>query len=117
MVILDPEDMAEDIRKRYDALVGIEQLAVEEIMDAFDYSLERALDIVESHDYDFHYKTTLADLAYEFVHEHGWEPFVNWDPDTVAALEPYIDYDKLGAELCEDGYRETSCGVVRVLVI
>ena len=43
MVILDPEDMAEDIRKRFDALVGLEQLAVEEIMDAFGYSLERAL--------------------------------------------------------------------------
>ena len=114
MVILDLEDMAEDIRTRYDALTGLEQLAVEEIMDAFDYSLERALDIVESHDYEFHYKTTLADLAYEFIHEYGWEPFINWDPDTVEALEPYIDYNKLGAVLSEDGYRETSSGVIRV---
>lgn len=65
MVILDRESMAEDVRERYDVLSARERQVVEALMEAGDYSLEEALDMVESGVYDFYFEddTTLAMLV------------------------------------------------------
>ena len=122
MANMDRENMAVDIKKslkkRFDALSDWEQQAMGALMEARGYSIKQALDIVESGEFEFYPGiTSLEVLAYRFIHEHAWSAFLDWDPDTVDALEPYIDYDKLGAAFYADGYRETSSGVVRVLIV
>ena len=110
MVNLDRENMAEDIRKRFDNLLDYEQLAIAAFMEVGDYSIEEALDIVESGDYEFYPGVdSMADLAYEFIHEYG---MFGLNPDTLEKIGPYIDYEKLGSDLSVDGYCKTSYGIV-----
>jgi len=110
MANMDRENMAEDLKKRFDALSDREQRAVDAIMEARDYSIEEALDIVESGDYEFYYRATLADVAYKLVNDHGW---FDIEPDTLVKISPYIDYDKLGSDLYADNFCDTSFGIIR----
>ena len=110
MVNLDRENMAEDVKKRVDALSEYGQRAVEAIMEALDYSIEEALTIVESDGYEFYPEIfRLADLAYKFVQEGYFG-----DPKDMGTLANYIDYKQLGADLRFDGCEETSLGVIRI---
>ena len=105
MVNLDRENMAEDVKKRVDALSEYGQRAVEAIMEA-----EEALTIVESGGYEFYPEIfRLADLAYKFVQEGYFG-----DPKDMGTLANYIDYKQLGADLRFDGCEETSLGVIRI---
>jgi len=54
MITLDRESMAEDVKRRLDALAWGGRLAVEAIVETEAYSLEEALKIVESGGYEFH---------------------------------------------------------------
>jgi len=54
MASLVRENMAEDIKKRFDVLTNWEQQAIEALMESEDYSIEEALDIVESGKYEFY---------------------------------------------------------------
>jgi len=111
MAKLDYENMTEDIKKRFGVLSEYEQQAVDAIMEARDYSIEEALDTVESGDYGFYPEIfSLTDLAYELVQEGFFG-----DPKTMGMLVNYIDYEKLGEDLCRyDNYIETSLGLVRI---
>jgi len=120
MVKLDRENMVEDIRKRvkkrlikrFDALSDWEQQAMGALIEAGDYSIDQALDSVENGEFEFYSDiTSLADLAYRFVHGGEWG-----DPSILEKIGPYIniDYDKLASDLYEDGYRKTSFGIVRL---
>ena len=115
MAKLDRENMAEDVRERFDELSDYEQRAIEAIMEARDCSIEEALDIVESGDYDFYPEfTSMADIAYELVHEYG---LFGIPSDILAKIDPYIDYDKLGLDISvsdDSDYYDTSFGIVRI---
>jgi len=105
-------NMAEDVKKRFDALLDFEQRAVEAIMEAWDYSIEDALDVVESGRYGFCPGiTSMADLAYKHIHDRGW---FGIDPHTLAKIGPYIDYDRLGEILYDAGHRVTSFGAILI---
>lgn len=123
MTYLDREDMAEDLRERYDALTDYEQRAVCAILEVLDYgdlpdsdnpdecALMAALEYVESGDYEFYDDVaTMADLAYKLVHEH--DLFFAVDTYCLDKLLPYIDYEKLGLDLYNEGYCDTSYGVI-----
>ena len=104
MAKLDYGNMAKGIKKRFGVLSEYEQQAVEAIVEVWDYSLEEALEIVESDDYEFHPEiSTLVDLAHKFV-----------NPRAIGLLEDYINYEKFAADLYEDNYRETSLGVIQI---
>jgi len=110
MANLDRENMAEDVKKRFDALSEYERQAVEAIMEATDYSIEEALDYVERGDFEFYSEIfSLADLAHTLVEEGYFG-----DPKAMGVLLDYVDYDWFGSDLRHDGYTETSLGVVRV---
>jgi len=110
MAYLDRESMSEDTRKRYDALTDYEQRALAAILEAETVSIEEALEIVENKTYEFFPDiTTMADLARKLVHEEEW-----YDPYTVAKLDPFIDYVKMGVDLYRDGYCATCFGVIVV---
>ena len=111
MTTLNRENMVKNVKKRFEALSKYEQKAVEAIMEALDYSIEEALDTVESGDYGFYPEIfSLADLAHELVQEGFFG-----DPKTMGVLVNYIDYEKLGEDLCRyDNYIETSLGLVRI---
>jgi len=107
---LDYESMAEDIRGRFDALTEYEQWAVAAIMEAYDDSLEGALETVERGDFDFYPGIySLGDLAYYLV-EKGYFG----DLETLGPLVKHIDYSGLGETLRQDCYVATSQGVVRL---
>ena len=108
MAYLDRESMAEDTRKRYDALTDYEQRAMAAIMEASTVSIEEALEIVESKTYEFFPDiTTMGDMARKLVREEDW-----YDPYTVSRLSPYVDYDKMGVDLYTEGYCDTRFGVI-----
>jgi len=110
MITLDRENMAEDVKRRLDALTEYEQQAVEAIVEAYDYSLEEALDVVEEGEYDYYPDVyTLEDLARVYVQEGAYG-----DPKAIGQLMDYIDYDKLGALLSYYDWRETSLGVIQI---
>ena len=70
------------------------------------YSIEDALDI---YDYTEYYpRMTLEDVAEELVDDGVFGDI----PETI---KHYIDYEKLGRDLCLDGYVETPKGVFRYL--
>ena len=54
MVKLDRESMAEDVKKRFDALSEYDQQAVEAIVEVWDYDIENALEVVESGQFVFY---------------------------------------------------------------
>ena len=108
MAYLDRESMAEDTRRRYDALTDYEQRALAAVMEAETVSIEEALEIVENKTYDFFPEiTSMADLARKLVREEEW-----YDPYTVSRLDPYVDYDKMGVDLYDEGYCDTRFGVI-----
>jgi len=108
MAYLDRESMAEDTRRRYDALTDYEQRALAAVMEAETVSIEEALEIVENKTYDFFPEiTSMADLARKLVREEEW-----YDSYTVAKLDPYIDYVKMGVDLYREGYCVTRFGVI-----
>jgi len=120
MANMDRENMAVDIRKRvkkrlmkrFVALSDWEQQAMGALMEAGGYSIDQALAIVEVGEFEFYPGiTSLADLAYRFVHGGAWG-----DPGILEKIGPYIniDYDKIALDLYEDGYRKTSSGIVRL---
>jgi len=108
MAYLDRESMSEDTRRRYDALTDYEQRALAAVMEAETVSIEEALEIVENKTYDFFPEiTSMADLARKLVREEEW-----YDSYTVAKLDPYIDYVKMGVDLYREGYCVTRFGVI-----
>ena len=113
MVKLDRESMGEDVRKRFDVLSYYKQCAVAAIMESEGYNIEKALDVVESGNYDYYPGiTSMADLARELIHGHGW---FNIDLDTLVKTGRYPDYNKLGSDLYDYGFFVTNYGVVRIL--
>jgi len=110
MANLDRENMTEDVKKRFDALTENEQEIVEVIVEAWDYSIEEALDVVETGDYEIYPKiTSMADMAYDLV-QRG----VYGDLEVIGELVDCIDYEKLGEVLRLKDYAETSQGVLRI---
>ena len=122
MADMDRENMAADIRKRvkkrlmkrFVALSDWEQQAMGALMEAGGYSIEEieeALDIVENGDFEFYPEIfSMADLARELVEEGCFGK-----PKAMGDLLDYVDYDRLGSDLRQDGYTETSLGVIRIV--
>ncbi len=110
MAKFERESLAEDVRMRFDELSGHEQCAMKVIMGAWDYSIEDALDIVESGDYDFYPGIKRMDTLAHVLIQQG----LFGDPEEMGALRCYIDYEELSAFLRDAGYIVTSLGVVRI---
>ena len=91
--------MVKDVKKSFDVLPDRGQQAVEAIMEAWGYSLEEAVEIVERGDYEFYPGIFTFELAKAGCSE---------------MLAEYIDYERLSADLYHDNYRETDLGVVQI---
>ena len=108
MGYLDPEAMSEDARREYDALTDEEQRAMAAILEVESCSIAEALLIIRNKTYEFYPDiTSMGEMARKLVHEEDW-----YDPYTVAKLDSYIDYDKLGIDLYTEGYCDTRYGVI-----
>jgi len=114
MAKLDYRRMTWDAMQRLSWLTDYEQQAVAAIMEAEDYSIEEieeALDIVENGNFEFYPEIfSMADLARELVEEGCFGK-----PKAMGELLDYVDYKKLGEDLRQDGYTETSLGIVRIV--
>ena len=110
MANLNRENMAADIKKRFDDLSSLEQCAVNAIMGAYDYSIEDALTIVEDGDYDFYPGIKRMDTLAHVLIQEG----LFGDPEEMGAVRSYIDYEGLSAFLRDAGYIVTSLGALRV---
>jgi len=112
MTYLDRESMAEDIRRRYDALTDYEQRVLAALLEVTDYELEETLDYVERGEYEFWAGVdSMAELAYKLVHDWEWG-----DPTVLENLDHYIyvDYEKLGEDLFAHGWRKTIHGMIKI---
>ena len=114
MVKLDYKRMTWDAWQRLNALTDYEQQAMGALMEAGGYSIEEiegALNIVENGDFEFYPEIfSMADLARELVEEGCFGK-----PKAMGDLLDYVDYDRLGEDLRQDGYTETSLGVIRIV--
>jgi len=87
-----------------------EHCAAKAIMEAWDYSIEDALTIVENGDYDFYPGIKRMDTLAHVLIQEG----LFGDPEEIGAVRCYIDYEGLSAFLHDAGYIVTSLGTVRV---
>jgi len=110
MANLDRENMAEDIRERFDELSGYEQCAIKAIVEVEGYSIEDALTIVENGDFDFYPGIKRMDTLAHVLIQEGFFG----DPEEMGAVRCYIDYKGLSAFLRDAGYIVTSLGALRV---
>lgn len=101
------EDINE-LAERYETLNSDEQDAVMAVIESAGYSLEEALDLVESENYTLYSDCyTLEELA-KTLFDDG----IFGDKKEMGILVNYIDFESLGNDLGLDGYTETSRGII-----
>lgn len=103
-------DYINELAERFEDMNYDEQDAVGAVIEATGYSLEEALDIVEKGSYTLYSECdTLEDLARELFDDGCFG-----DTKAMGILVNYIDFASLGDDLGDDGYYETSYGVICV---
>lgn len=91
-------DKLNDIAERIKKLDGEERNVVKALIQKLDYTLDEAIEKVNSGDYRIYYDCDdMADVAYQVVEECGYLDNV---PDDVAR---YFDYESFGRELEIEG--------------
>ena len=91
-------DKLNDIAERIKKLDGEERNVVKALIQKLDYTLDEAIEKVNSGDYRIYYDCDdMADVAYQIVEECGYLDNV---PDDVAR---YFDYESFGRELEIEG--------------
>lgn len=91
-------DTLNDIAKRIEELDEEESKVVKSLMSELGYTLDEAIDKVNSGDYRIYYDCdSMTDIAYQVVEECG---YLNNVPDNVAR---YFDYESFGRDLGLEG--------------